>query len=62
VAGGLDAERQRLLAESWLEPLSQPGANPGELIRLAAALERIDPAQKQLLDVYSAVFRKVQDE
>ncbi len=48
VAGGLDAERQRLLAESWLEPLSQPGANPGELIRLAAALERIDPAQKRL--------------
>lgn len=46
VAGGLDTERQRLVADQWLA--AAPGKKaPVELIRLSGALERVDTSRKQ---------------
>lgn len=45
VAGGLDTERQRLVADKWLPAV--PGKKaPIELIRLSGALERVEPQRK----------------
>ncbi len=47
IAGGLDAERQAVLAKQWLGRLRQAGESPAELIRLGASMERAPAELKQ---------------
>ncbi|MFZ1416084.1 MAG: Hsp70 family protein [Defluviicoccus sp.] len=46
VAGGLSRERQEQLLASEMEKLRRQTAPPAELVRLAGALERLNPALK----------------
>jgi molecular chaperone DnaK (HSP70) len=46
IAGGLDRERQQAVIDAELPKLRQQKNPPAELIRMAGALERIDPVTK----------------
>jgi molecular chaperone DnaK (HSP70) len=58
VAGGLSSQRQESILTSELSRLGAPTNQPAELVRLAGALERINPATKaELVDRFLQTAR-----